>query len=149
MIQDWLVVGSFRLAQMNNILTANLIKILLSKLTRSQHSDAEDFLWLLFPIAKQFWKSKLFHEFQSVYVTSRSKIYFFKKWAIPGLFFFIFFFSILLTVNVQYKMLPMTRFELGTSVFGSNCSTNWATTTTPFNSFLQSLKIDKTFWQSQ
>ena len=39
----------------------------------------------------------------------------FLKWAITGLFFFIFVFSIQLTVNVPYKYLPMTRFELWTS----------------------------------
>ena len=31
---------------------------------------------------------------------------FFKKWAIPGLFFLIFVFSKQLTVNVQYNYLP-------------------------------------------
>ena len=46
------------------------------------------------------------------------------KWAIPGLFFFIFVFSIQLTVNVQYKILPMTGFEPQTTGIGSNCSTN-------------------------
>ena len=55
---------------------------------------------------------------------------FFKKWAIPGLFFFIFVFSIQLTVNVEYKFLPMTGFEPQTSGIGSDRSTNWATTTT-------------------
>ena len=39
-------------------------------------------------------------------------------------FFFIFVFSIQLTVNVQYKFLPMTGFELRTSGIGSDCSTN-------------------------
>ena len=48
----------------------------------------------------------------------------FFKWAIPGLFFFIFVFSIQLTVNVQYKFLLMTRFEPRTSGIGSYCSTN-------------------------
>ena len=48
----------------------------------------------------------------------------FKKWAIPGLFFFIFVFSKQLTENVQYKISPMTGFELRTSGIGSNCSTN-------------------------
>ena len=38
---------------------------------------------------------------------------FFKKWAIPGLFFFNFVFSIQLTVNVQNKFLPMTDTNLG------------------------------------
>ena len=47
-----------------------------------------------------------------------------KKWAIPGLFFFIFVFSIQLTVNVRYKFLPMTGFEPRTSGIGSDCSTN-------------------------
>ena len=39
--------------------------------------------------------------------------FFFKKWAIPGLFFCIFVFSMQLTVNVQYKILPMTGFDHG------------------------------------
>ena len=34
----------------------------------------------------------------------------FYKEAIPGLFFYIFVFSIRLTVNVQYKFLPTTAF---------------------------------------
>ena len=50
---------------------------------------------------------------------------FLKKWAIPGLFFFIFVFSLQLTVNnVQYKSLPMTGFEPWTSGVGSDHSTN-------------------------
>ena len=48
----------------------------------------------------------------------------FFKWAIPGLYFFIFVFSIQLTVNVKYKMLPMTGFEPRTSGIGSDRSTN-------------------------
>ena len=51
------------------------------------------------------------------------------KWAIPGLLFFIFVFSIQLKANVQCKFLPMTGFELWISVIVSNCSTNWDTTT--------------------
>ena len=51
------------------------------------------------------------------------------KWAISGLFFFIFVFSIQLRVNVQFKFLLMTGFEPQTSGFGNDCSTNWATTT--------------------
>ena len=50
--------------------------------------------------------------------------HFFKKWAILGLFIFIFVFSIQLTVNVQYKLLPMTGFEPQTSGIGSDLSTN-------------------------
>ena len=46
---------------------------------------------------------------------------------IPGLFFFIFVFSIQLTVTVQNKFLPMTGIELPTSGIGSDC--NWVTTT--------------------
>ena len=53
----------------------------------------------------------------------------FFKWAIPGLFFFILVFSIQLTINVQYKFLPMTGFEMHTSGIGSDRSTNWAITT--------------------
>ena len=49
---------------------------------------------------------------------------FLKKWTIPGLFFFIFIFSIHLTVNVQYKFLAMTGFETWTSGIGSDRSTN-------------------------
>ena len=48
----------------------------------------------------------------------------FKNWAIPGLFFFIFVFLKQLTVNVQYKCLPMTGFEPQTSGIGSKSSTN-------------------------
>ena len=46
-----------------------------------------------------------------------------------GLFFFIFIFSIQLTISVQYKFLPVTWFEPRTSGIGSDRSTNWATTT--------------------
>ena len=50
--------------------------------------------------------------------------------AIPGLFFFIFVFSVQLTVNIdQYKFLPMTGFKPQTSGIGSDRSTNCATTT--------------------
>ena len=62
-------------------------------------------------------------------IISAKKSSYWKKWAIPGLFFFIFVFSIQLTVNVRYKFLPMTGFEPRTSGIGSNRSTNWATTT--------------------
>ena len=55
-------------------------------------------------------------------VTSSS---FFQKWAIPGLFFVIFVFSIHLTVNnVQYNFWPVTGFELRTSGFGSDHSSS-------------------------
>ena len=56
-------------------------------------------------------------------------VFFLKKWAIPCLFFFIFVFSIQITVNVQYNFLPMTGFEPRTSGVGSNRATYWATTT--------------------
>ena len=49
---------------------------------------------------------------------------FFKKWAIRGLFFFIFVFSVQLKVNVQYKFLLMPGFELRTSGIGIDRSTN-------------------------
>ena len=48
----------------------------------------------------------------------------FYKWAILGLFFFIFVFSIKLTVNVQSKMFLMNGFEPRTSEIGSDHSTN-------------------------
>ena len=54
----------------------------------------------------------------------------FFKWANPGHFFFIFVFSIQLTVSVQCKFLPMTGFDLQTYGVGSARSTNWASTTT-------------------
>ena len=61
----------------------------------------------------------------------------FFKWAISGLFFFIFVFSIQLTVNiVQYNFLPMTGFKLRTSGIESKCSTNCATTTAQFQDIL-------------
>ena len=65
-------------------------------------------------------------------ISQYNEIFFF-KWAIPGLFFFIFVFSLQLTV--QCKFLPMTRFELRTYGIGSNRSTNWATTTAQQNIF--------------
>ena len=49
----------------------------------------------------------------------------FFKWTISGLFIF----SIQLTVNVQYKFVPMFGFKPRTSRVGSYCPTNWATTT--------------------
>ena len=59
-----------------------------------------------------------------------SVLFFKKKWAIPGLSFFIFVFSIQLTAeNVGRKSLPMTGFEPWTSSVGSDHSTNRATTT--------------------
>ena len=55
---------------------------------------------------------------------------FVKKWAIPGLFFFILVFSIQLTEKeYSVKNSPMTGFELETSGFRSDHSVNWATTT--------------------
>ena len=52
--------------------------------------------------------------------------YFF-NWAILGLFFFIFVFSIQLTVNkCSIEILPLTGFEVGV---GSDRCTNWATNT--------------------
>ena len=53
----------------------------------------------------------------------------FLKRAIPGLFLFIFVFSIQLTLNIMCKFLLMTEVEPRTSGIGSNRFTNWATTT--------------------
>ena len=69
-----------------------------------------------------------------VFVTSERLNDFF-KWASRSLFFFIFVFSIQLTVNMQYNFLPMTGFEPRTSGVGSNRSTNWVTTTAQVNDF--------------
>ena len=44
----------------------------------------------------------------------------------PGLFSYFRLFN-----KIWHKMLSMTEFELQTSGIGSNCSTNWATTTAP------------------
>ena len=55
-------------------------------------------------------------------------MFFLKNGPFPASF-FIFVFSIKLTVNVQYKLLPMTGFELQTPGIGSDRSTNLATTT--------------------
>ena len=45
-----------------------------------------------------------------------------------GLFYFIFVFSIQLTINILYNLLPMTRFKRRTSGVEHNRFTNWATT---------------------
>ena len=73
----------------------------------------------------------------------------FFKWAIPGLFFFIFVFSIQLTVNVRYKFLPMTGFEPRTSGIGSDRSTNWATTTSTYHSLFRVWNNTKIFLKKQ
>ena len=70
----------------------------------------------------------------------------FFKWSIPGPFFFIFVFSIQqLTVNVQFKCLPMTGFKLLTPGIGSDHSTNWATTTALVIKF-NTPSISSTHW---
>ena len=53
----------------------------------------------------------------------------FFKWGIPGLFLFIFIFSIQLTIEIQYNLFLMTGFEPLPSGVRSNRSTNWATLT--------------------
>ena len=60
--------------------------------------------------------------------------YFFKKWAIPGLFFFYFrLFNTQLTVYKCSILITRTGLEPRTSDIGSDRSTNWATTTShPF-----------------
>ena len=68
---------------------------------------------------------KLLFLFQGFYSNRRRHPFaLFLKWTIPGLFFFIFVFSIQLTVNIQYQFLLMTGFELQTSRIGSDRSTN-------------------------
>ena len=68
--------------------------------------------------------------------------YFF-KWAIPGLFFFIFVFSIVASKYVQCKILPMTILELRTSSFGSDHTANWATTTAQVLAYFATLSCSK------
>ena len=58
-----------------------------------------------------------------------------KKWAIPGLFFFIFVFSTVNSKYVDYKILLMTGFEPQTSGIGSDRSANWATPAALFTSY--------------
>ena len=55
---------------------------------------------------------------------------FLKDWAIPGPFLFIFVFSTVNSNYVHYKILPMTGVEPRISFIRSDCSANWATTTT-------------------
>ena len=67
---------------------------------------------------------------------------FFKKWAIPGLFFSLFS-SFQYTVDSKHmfninKKFPMTGFEPLTSGIRSDRSTNWATTTALKKMFLMS-----------
>ena len=71
---------------------------------------------------------------------NQSVVLFYKKWAILGLFFFNFVFSIQL---IMIKTSPMTGFEQWTSGVGSDRFTNWATTTALIN---QSLQCSAKFW---
>ena len=70
--------------------------------------------------------------------TEFSQLLFF-KWAIPGVFFFIFLFSIHSWQFNIYNFLPMTGFKPWTSGIVSNCSTNWATTTAHSQLLLMSI----------
>ena len=57
-------------------------------------------------------------------------LFFFKKWAIPGLFFIYFhLFNTVDNKQMFNKILPMTGVEPRTSGIESDRSTNWATTT--------------------
>ena len=63
-------------------------------------------------------------------MSRRFILYFFKKWAIPGLFFFIFcLFYQQLRVNKCSIKVAETGFEFGSSGIGSNRSANCATAT--------------------
>ena len=64
------------------------------------------------------------------------------SWAIRGLFFVIFFFSIQLTVNIQYKFWQwLTGFESQTSVVGSNRSTKWPNEPQPLPNVIFNLQL--------
>ena len=52
-------------------------------------------------------------------------LFFLKNGPFPASFEFIFIFSAVNGQNVPYKILLMTRFELGTSGIRSNCSAKW------------------------
>ena len=88
-----------------------------------------------------FWQIKTFHDSNSRSLVSAANalppepqppplMHILKNGPIPASVFFIFVFSIQLILNVQYKFLPMTGFELRTSAVRGECSTTWATTTT-------------------
>ena len=62
-----------------------------------------------FPFAIKHYRHKTSK--QNLKNRCQNKGFFWKKWANPGLFFFIFVISTQLTVNIQYYFLPMTRFE--------------------------------------
>ena len=56
---------------------------------------------------------------------------FLKNGPLPASFAFIYVFSTVNRKYIHYKMLPMTRLELGTTGIGSDFSANRATITTP------------------
>ena len=62
----------------------------------------------------------------------------FYRWPIPGLFFFIFVFSI---VQLEDKIMPMTGFELQISVVGSDRFTNWATITAQLKFWVKHINL--------
>ena len=78
---------------------------------------------------------KILGKILRVYFVFYKMFFFKKKWAIPGLFFFISSFQYTVDSKQMFninKFLPMTGFEPRTSGIGSDCSTNWATTTSHF-----------------
>ena len=64
------------------------------------------------------------------------------------LFSFFFLFSWQLTVDIQYKILQMTRFNPQTSGSGSDCSTKWATTTFLFHIRSSFASTNVLYWPS-
>ena len=92
------------------------------------------------PVFKELSRPKACRYFRWSNLDSFCSLSFFKKMAYPGLLFFTFVFSIQLTVNVQYKFLPMPGFELQTSEVGSNGSTNWATSIAHFVQYFKLVK---------
>ena len=57
------------------------------------------------------------------------------QWPIPGFFTFIFCLFNTIKCKCSIQILPMTEFEPWTSGVGSDCSTNWATTTVPLHNW--------------
>ena len=69
----------------------------------------------------------------------QSNVYY--KWAIPGPFFFLYIFSLQLTVNVQRKF--WQRLYSNHGPLESDCSANWAT---PLPNFHLNLIIEIDSW---
>ena len=91
-------------------------------------SSIKLYVWLTFTLGKNTFLSL---ETAIVRPNRGIKIAFLKNEPFPPSFFFIFVFLITVDSKCSIYFLPMTGFEPRTSGIGSDCSTNWATTTAP------------------